>query len=532
MGFPALSNIVTEVVWEPLPKQAILISCPVFETLFGGARGGGKSYGVLGEWAAHADEYGVDAIGLCIRRERTQLVELIEHSKNIYHKLGAKFHEIDKMWRFPNGARLRFAFLESDNDAQAYQGHSYSRVYVEEMGTFPNPEPIFKLMATLSRNPNVRSRFIATANPGGPGHSWIKKRYIDPAPLGMKILKSKFVNEFTKEVYYKERVFIPSGVQDNKYTNTAEYIANLQMSGGDELVRAWLMGDWNVNTGAFFPEFENRKHIIKTFDIPKHWTRFMSMDWGSSKPFSIGWWAVVPDEYDAGLDVGKANWVFMQDESLYKDKRLFLPKNSIIRYREWYGNNKVNEDKNPNIGLKLTAEEVAEGISVRERNEPRNENGRAKINYRVIDPSAFKEDGGPSIAERMGGAPYHIYFSRADNSRVAKTGAMGGWDQVRHRLKGEDERPMIYFMDNCIDAIRTLPVMQHDLNKIEDVDTTGEDHAPDDIRYACMSRPYSRPTGEDIIRQIFKKKDNTSMVIHDDLSSLSLTQSFNHGRIN
>lgn len=141
-----LKNKVT-VVWEPQPRQALLISCPVFETLFGGARGGGKSDGVLGEFAAHADQYGANAIGLCVRRERTQLQELIERSRIIYTAIGAKFNEVDKMWRFPNNARLRFAYLENDSDALSYQGHSYTRVYIEEMGTFPNPDPIFKLMA-------------------------------------------------------------------------------------------------------------------------------------------------------------------------------------------------------------------------------------------------------------------------------------------------------------------------------------------------------------------------------------------------
>ena len=239
------------VVWQPQPgPQTWLLTCPVFETLFGGARGGGKSDGVLGEWAAHADMYGPDAIGLCVRRQRTQLVELIERSKRLYRPLGAIFHEQDKLWRFPNGARLRFAFLENDSDAENYQGHSYTRVYVEEMGTFPNPGPIFKLMATLSRNPNVPARFIATANPGGPGHLWIKKRYIDPAPLGLKVLHEEFEDPFTGKKLTKDRVFIPSRVIDNKYTNTPEYIANLYLSGDEQLVQAWLIGDWNVMSGA------------------------------------------------------------------------------------------------------------------------------------------------------------------------------------------------------------------------------------------------------------------------------------------
>lgn len=522
-------RVETTTVWEPQPgPQQWLITCPVFETLFGGARGGGKSDGVLGEWLSHADEYGENAIGLCVRRERTQLLELIERSKVLFRPLGAKFSEIDKMWRFPNGARLRFAYLENDNDAQNYQGHSYTRVYVEEMGTFPNPAPIYKLMATLRSGAGVPCRFIATANPGGPGHLWIKQRYIDPAPMGMKIIPTEYKNPFTGEVIYKERVFIPSKVTDNKYTNTAEYIGNLYMAGHDneDLVKAWLIGDWNVMLGAFFHEWDVNKHVIKTFTPPRHWTRFMSMDWGSYRPFSIGWWCVVPDEYDTGLDVEYMN---------IGGKRLIIPRGAIIRYREWYG----MKPNAPNIGLKLPVEEVAAGIVARERTEPRNELGRPRIAYRVADPSMAKEDGGPSMFETMNAAPYYLSFRKADNTRVGRRGMMGGWDQVRARLKGEGGVPMIYFMDCCVDAIRTLPALQHDPDNPEDVDTDGEDHAPDEIRYACMSRPYARNQDDDSpVRQYLKRHDQSvsvsseGIVLRDDLDVLSLNSiPFNSARI-
>lgn len=501
------------VVWKPMPgPQSWLITCPVFETLFGGARGGGKTDGVLGEWITHAEEYGPEAIGLCIRRERTQLIEMVERSKVLFKPLGAIFQEIDKIWRFPNGARLRFAYLESDSDAQAYQGHSYTRVYIEEMGTFANPDPIFKLIATLGRNPKVPSRFIATANPGGPGHGWIKERYIDPAPAGLTLLPTEYVNPFTGSKVTKHRIFIPSKVTDNIYTNTDEYIGNLHMSGNSELVRAWLYGDWDVISGAFFAEWDRNKHVIKQFDPPKHWKRFMSMDWGSAKPFSVGWWCIVPDEYDTGTDT--------QAESIMGE-RIILPRGAIVRYREWYGNKK--DQRNPNVGLKLTAEEVAFGINSREKNEPKNEFGRPRISYRVLDPSAFRVDGGPSFAERMAKKPYHVHFRKADNARVSKKGAMGGWDAVRARLKGDaDGRPMIYFMDNCPDGIRTLPMLQHDEINIEDVDTEGEDHAPDEIRYACMSRPYT-PLGPNKyvpVREKIKQYDNSAVIIADDLFKL------------
>ena len=133
----------------------------------------------------------------------------------------------------------------------------------------------------------------------------------------------------------------------------------------------------------------------------------------------------------------------------------------------------------PNVGLKLTAEEVADGIKAREYGED--------IRYGVIDPSAFQVDGGPSIGERM--SMRKIHFTKADNKRVAKLGALGGWDMLRHRLTGIDDVPMIYFFSTCAHAIRTLPALQHDPAKMEDVDTEGEDHAPDEIRYAAMSRP-------------------------------------------
>jgi hypothetical protein len=153
-----------------------------------------------------------------------------------------------------------------------------------------------------------------------------------------------------------------------------------------------------------------------------------------------------------------------------------LPRGAIVRYREWYGR------KGPNEGLKLTAEEVAHGILAKEQ-------PGETIAYSVLDPAAFAVDGGPSIAERMG--KVGVSFRRADNKRVAQLGALGGWDQMRARLKGDaDGRPMIYTFSTCADSIRTIPALQHDADKPEDLDTDGEDHAADEWRYGCMSRPY------------------------------------------
>ena len=358
------------------------------------------------------------------------------------------------MWRFPGGARLRFAYLEHDADADAYQGHGYTRVYVEEIGTFPRAAPVLKLMATLRSGAGVPVGFRATGNPGGPGHHWVKARYIDPAPLGWQVIAEPHRNPWSGETVARERVYIPSRVTDNRYLG-AGYVANLQMSGPPQLVRAWLDGDWSVIDGAFFPEWSNARHVVRPFAVPADWLRFRSGDWGSASPFSFGWWAVVGDD-------------FTMDEGV-------LPRGALVRYREWYG------AAAPNVGLKLPAEAVADHIRELERHDGR-------ITYGVLDPAAFASDGGPSIAERM--ARRGVHFRPADNARVAQRGALGGWDQLRARLVGEGGRPGIYVFSTCADTIRTLPALQHDAGRPEDVDSDGEDHAADEVRYACMSRPW------------------------------------------
>ena len=184
------------------------------------------------------------------------------------------------------------------------------------------------------------------------------------------------------------------------------------------------------------------------------------MDWGSASPFSIGWWAVAADDHP--LPGGR-----------------LIPRGALLRYREWYGASSANS------GLKLSAEEVARGIKEREKGET--------IAYGVLDPSAFAQNGGPSIAEMMRRIDDNTgpRFRAADNSRVGQRGAMSGWMAVRARLKGrKGEHPMLFVFSTCVSLVRTLPLLQHDPDRPEDLDTTMEDHAADELRYACLSRPY------------------------------------------
>jgi hypothetical protein len=458
------------VIWEPQPRQSAFITCPADDVGFGGARGGGKSDGVVGDWISHEETFGEDAIGIAFRRERTQLVELIERSKQVLNPLGYKWHEQDKYFRGPKGGRLRFTYLESDSDADAYQGHSYTRLYPEEMGTFPSEVPINKMQATLRSGNGVPCQMKGTCNPGGPGHQWVKARYkLDLHPKGMEIFRFEFENPFTKKKIEKTRVFIPSKVNDNKYLGD-DYVANLFQVGSDSLVRAWLEGDWSVIDGAFFDNWSTERHVVKPFEIPIDWTRFRSGDWGSAKPFSFGWWAVVGDKFKTPSGV-------------------WLPRGCMVRYREWYG----MQPGKPNVGLKMHADKVGEHLAMLEASDP-------KLVAGVLDPAAFSEDGGPPISERINTALIKsklVPFRPADNKRVPGRGAMGGWDQLRGRLDGDDDGlPMIVTFSTCLDSIRTIPALQHDPLKPEDLDSDMEDHAGDEWRYACMSRPWIRKKPE------------------------------------
>jgi hypothetical protein len=388
-----------------------------------------------------------------VRRTSKELGETFHRARALFSQVGATFTgspESGSMTcTMPGGARLRFAHIDGIADAALYQGHSYTRIYVEEIGNYPSPDPIMMLHAALRSAAGVPCRFRATGNPGGPGHQWVKARYISPAPLGMTVI--------TDPDTELDRVFIPSKLRDNAFLGS-DYVGRLKMSGSPELVRAWLDGDWDVVAGAFFPEFSLDRHVIRARALPRYWHRYRAFDWGSARPFACYWIAVSDGEIDD------------------------FPRGALIVYREWYG----MQDGKPNVGLRMTAEQVADGIVEREKPDAR----EGVTMSGVADPAIFAEDGGPSIAQRM--ALRRCFFNRADNKRVPHAGAMGGWDQVRARLIGEDDKPMIYFFEQCVHLIRTLPALQYDADKPEDVDTDGEDHGPDAVRYGAMARPYVR----------------------------------------
>lgn len=495
-----------QIVWEPQAgPQTYLVTCPVEEIFYGGARGGGKTEASIGEWLQHSLKYGQKASGIFVRRKLIQLSDVIKRTRELYPKLGALWNEQRKTWTMANGATLRFVYLENDSDAEEYQGHSYTRVYIEEATNFPSISPIAKLKATLRSGAGIPTAMILTGNPGGAGHNWVKARYIDPFPAGMKVLTEHFLeimDEAPKSVVMPDggikrtnlfgvhpvirfedtfpiiqsgkdlvlkvvengvsalvkesrRVFIPSRISDNQLLmrNDPLYVLRLRQTGSEQLVKAWLEGNWDIVDGAFFDEFSETRHVIdtKAFEalLNPNMLIYRAFDWGSARPFSCGWYAYLDKDYKIG------------------DK--LLPAKALVKFKEWYGASGINK------GLKMTADLVAKGILEREKTIP------VRVLWGTADPSIFIRDGGPSIAEAM--QVIGVTWRKADNKRKV------GWERLRQLLTGDGE-PKLFFTDACADTIRTLPTLQHDDTDVEDIDTEAEDHAADETRYAVMARAW------------------------------------------
>lgn len=451
-----------EIIWKPQAgPQTSLITCPVGEILFGGARGGGKTDAVIGKWVYHANQYGAKASGIMFRRTFKQLEEVLRRTRELYPRIGATYSVTNSTWTFPNGATLKLRHLDNEVDAQSYQGHEYNFLVFEELTNWPTSRPMDMLRATMRSGTGIPSQLICTANPGGPGHNWVKARYITPARNGYKIL--------IDPESQLERVYIPSKLADNIIltTNDPLYHARLKQTGPGALVKAWLEGDWDIVAGGFFDDvFSAQRHILRTTAVPPTWPLVSGFDWGFSAPASLGIFAKVTHPDDAVFEKwGKA-----------------LPRGSMIRIRELYT---VAHDEQgfvkPGQGLKYTNEDLGAAIARKLKTLPNKKTCQA-------DPSIFAEQGGPSTYERMRvGANlegYNLVMQKADNNRQS------GWSRVRELLQNANqdilEKEGLYVFDCCDDWLRTVPVLPADRLNPDDVDTDAEDHAADDTRYACM----------------------------------------------
>lgn len=452
------------------PKQAIAFETEATEVLYGGAAGGGKSH--LMRVAAITWCASISGLQVYLfRRIRDDLVKNHMEGPSGFRAILAPWvlcgfaRIVDDEIRFWNGSKIYLCHCKDEKDIYKYQGAEIHVLLVDELTHFT--EPMYRFLRNRVRmvgvelSANYAGRFpriLAGANPGNIGHLFVKSTFVDGA-------ETYDIRDMPKSEGGMRRQFIPALLEDNPSMAADDpgYENRLHGLGSEALVAAMRYGNWDVIDGAYFDCWDRDRHVVRPFSVPDDWLRFRSMDWGSASPFSVGWWAVVGERIAVKNSVGRT---------------VTLPRGCLLRYREWYG----IKDGKPNVGLKLDNGVIGKGIADRERLE--------HVSYGVLDPACFAEDGGPSISEQMrrGGGPS---FRPADNSRVSGRGALGGWAEMRGRLVGDgDGNPMIACFATCHDSIRTIPALQHDDARPEDVNTDQEDHAADDWRYACMSRPW------------------------------------------
>ena len=364
-----------------------------------------------------------------------------------------KYRAVENEFSFWNGSALHMCYCDTENDVENYRGAEIHVLLLDELTHFTEHQYRFLRhrvrLAGLKIPEKYRGRLPrieCASNPGSIGHAWVKRTFIAPKPANE-------VWRCEPEEGGMRRQFIPAQLKDNPYLteDDPEYANRLRGLGSDSLVRAMLDGDWDIVAGQAFEKLRKTAHEIEPFDPPRDWQVFGALDWGSSKPFSFGMYTV-------------ANGNMLPDGRLY-------PRGALIRYNEWYG-----WTGKPNEGLRLEVEEVGSGIKAKWE-------GRRPA-YIIADPSMWKVDGGPSHAESM--LSRGVILRQADNFRLA------GYLQVRARIAG-DEAPMLYVTRNCHAGFwRTMPDLVMDENHPEDVDTDQEDHCYDEVRYACMSRPWMK----------------------------------------
>lgn len=442
------------------------------EALYGGAAGGGKSDALVCEALrqVHIPYYKA----LILRKTFPQLAELIDKTINYYTRAfpKAKYNGSSHTWTFPSGAKVIFGSMQYTKDRTKYQGQAYDFIAFDELTHFTFEEYSYMFSRNRPNGPGTRVYMRSTANPGGVGHGWVKERFITAARPMTTIWDDVDVTfpDGHTERRRKSRIFVPSSIFDNPalLQNDPDYPTRLASLPEAER-KALLYGDWDTFSGQVFTEWRNdsshyadriNTHVIAPFKIPEEWVIWCSMDWGYSRPFAVGWYAVD------------------------HERRLY-------RIREYYGCTGT-----PNQGVKMEPSEVAREIKRIEAEDP-NLKGR-RIN-RVGDPAIWGSQGTESIGALM--ERERVYFDKGDHARI------DGKMQVHHRLAFDEAGvPMLYVFDTCRHFIRTVPNLVYDDKDVEDIDTDGEDHIYDELRYVCMKNPIAP-----------RKKKATQLVAYDPL---------------
>ena len=439
------------VIFQPNKgPQTEFLSSNEREVLYGGSAGGGKSYAMLADPVRYLNN--PQFRGLLIRRTTEELRELISVSKQLYPEAipNIRFMERDKTWVAPSGATLWLSYLDRDDDVTRYQGQAFSWIGFDELTQWASPYPFDYMRSRLrtAKGSGLELYQRATTTPGGAGHQWVKKMYIDPAPHGTafwatdietgQILTMPKGHSREGEPLFKRR-FIPATLFDNPYlAEDGMYEANL-LSLPEYQRKQLLEGNWDVNEGAAFPEWNRQVHVVEPYSIPNSWSKFRACDYGYGSHTGVVWIAVAPSE-------------------------------QLVVYRELYVS-------------KVLATDLADMVLEAEADD-------GTIRYGVLDSSLWHKRGdtGPSLAEQM--IVRGCRWRPSDRSRGSR---VAGKNEIHRRLQIDEftEEPRIVFFNTCTNIISQLPALPLDKNNSEDVDTNSEDHLYDALRYGVMTRPRS-----------------------------------------
>ena len=419
------------------------------DVLYGGAAGGGKSFAMLIDPLRYC--HFAEHRALILRRSMPELRELIDKSRELYPKAfkGAKFKEVEKLWQFPSGAKIEFGFLERDADVYRYQGQAYSWIGFDEITHLPTEFGWNYLASRLrTTNPELPTYLRCTANPGGVGAQWVKKRYIEPSEENKTFKGSDGLT----------RKFIPARLQDNPFLAEDGEYERMLLSLPPVQRRQLLEGNWDISEGAAFAEFDPSTHIIPPFDLPSWWERLKGIDYGYASESCCLWGAIDPED------------------------------KTLIIYRELYKKG-------------LTGEVLGDTITDMEANEVKSITG-------VLDTAAWSRTGytGPTIGEMLVMKGHKL--RRTDKNRMA--GKVQIHEYLRPDR--ETGRPRLQIFNTCVNLIKELQGLPLSKSNPEDVDTNSADHAYDALRYMIMSRPRLDHPHDRMLRikqDIYQPSDST-----------------------
>ena len=444
-------------IWQPHPgSQSIFLGSPIYETLYEGTRGPGKTDALLLDFAQFVGMgFQTEWKGILFRREYKEFDDIVEKSRKWFPRIlpGAKFigSKGDYKWIFPEGEKLFFRTAKKESDYDSYHGHGYPWIGWEELTSWPNEDLYISMLSICrSAHPGMPRHYRSTCNPWGVGHHWVKARFITPMPRGVVI----------EDEQGRERVAIHGNIAENTHLleNDPEYMKNLEAQTGAKR-QAWLYGDWDIIAGGMFGDvWDPKVHIVAPFEIPRTWRIDRSFDWGSARPYSVGWWA----ESD-GCDIT------LPDGSTKSTQR-----GDLYRIAELYG-----WTGKPNEGTRELAVEVARKIKTIEASMGR------KVWPGPADSMIYDVQDGNCIADNM--ANVGVSWQKADKRPGSR---INGWEILREKMKNSlsGEGPGFYVFDTCRQFRRTVPILPRDEDKLDDVDTEAEDHVADETRYRVMAK--------------------------------------------